>query len=135
MQKGFFTSYNWVGLGFVNENIGWAVSGDVILKTTDGGNVGIADQMSKSSNIILEQNYPNPFNNTTAIQFALPKAEHISITIYNLKGEVVKQLATGSFTAGYHTISFNAANLSSGVYTYTLKTKDKCITNRMLLVK
>lgn len=134
-QKDMYSSYLWWSLGFVNENIGWAVSGDVILKTTDGGNVGITDHESKLSDTVLDQNYPNPFNNTTSIKFALPKSDYVTLTIYNLKGEVVKQLANGNFKAGYHTISFDAAKLSSGVYTYTLKTKEKFITNRMLLIK
>jgi len=74
----------------------------------------------------LGQNYPNPFNPTTKIEYTLPKAANVKITVYNLLGEVVKVLYEGFNNAGGYSLYWNAddvagAKLSSGVYFYELK--------------
>jgi len=74
----------------------------------------------------LGQNYPNPFNPTTKIDYSLPKAANVKITVYNLLGEVVKVLYEGMNNAGGYSLYWNAddvsgAKLTSGVYFYELK--------------
>lgn len=78
------------------------------------------------ANFALNQNYPNPFNPTTRIEYSLPKAANVKITVYNLLGEVVKVLYNDFNTAGSYSIYWNAdditgAKLTSGVYFYELK--------------
>lgn len=68
----------------------------------------------------LEQNYPNPFNPTTSIRFSLPVDARVTMTVYNLVGEKVVDALNSEFTAGSHTITFNASNLTSGIYLYKL---------------
>ncbi len=68
----------------------------------------------------LEQNFPNPFNPTTVIRYTLPFESNVKLVIYNLLGEVVKELVNGMVATGYEEISFDASNLSSGIYIYTL---------------
>ena len=68
----------------------------------------------------LEQNYPNPFNPSTSIKFSLPVDARVTMTVYNLVGEKVSDAVNGDFTAGSHTITFNASNLTSGIYLYKL---------------
>jgi len=104
-----------------------------IAKITEDGSP--INDLSSSKNLRLAQNYPNPFNNTTQITFQLAKADLVTLTITNLQGQVVEQLANSSYPAGMHTISFNAANTASGIYLYTLKTSEQTTTKRMLLVK
>ena len=69
----------------------------------------------------LDQNYPNPFNPTTTLQFSLPMKSDVRVVLYNPLGQIMKELARGSYEAGYHTVTLNASQLASGVYFYRLE--------------
>jgi hypothetical protein len=71
----------------------------------------------------LYQNYPNPFNPSTTIKFALPFDSNVRITIYNLLGEQVDVIFDQVKEVGYHNVSWNAGDLASGVYIYTIDAK------------
>jgi len=88
----------------------------------------------------LSQNYPNPFNPVTQIQFELPRDNKISLKVYNLKGEEVRNLVSGTYRAGYHTIRWNGTNqnsepVASGVYIYVLEAGSFHSVRKMLLMK
>jgi hypothetical protein len=87
----------------------------------------------------LSQNYPNPFNPSTTIQFSLPIASQIKITVYNMIGELVATIASGNYEAGYHKVTFNASSasggLSSGIYIYRLESADFIQVKKMVLIK
>ncbi len=83
----------------------------------------------------LEQNYPNPFNPVTNIKFYLPKAEKVELTVYNMLGQKVKSLINENRSAGYHTVTFDASNLASGVYVYVLKAGNVKLSKKMTLLK
>lgn len=83
----------------------------------------------------LSQNYPNPFNPQTTIRFCLKKSDPVKLTLFNMLGHEVAQLVNGSFAAGEHEILFDAAGLSSGIYLYTLETKEFRSTKKMILSK
>lgn len=83
----------------------------------------------------LIQNYPNPFNPSTNIKFALPKSENISLKIYDQLGREIMTLAEGVKNAGTYEITFNASNLTSGIYFYKLNSGSVSLTKKMLLVK
>ena len=83
----------------------------------------------------LFQNYPNPFNPVTKIKFALPEAAEVRIDIHNVLGQKVLTILDEKRPAGYHYISFNAENLVSGVYFYTIQTDNFSKVKKMLLVK
>ena len=84
----------------------------------------------------LSQNYPNPFNPSTTIKFALPKAANVSIDVFNILGRRVASLVNQRKNAGNHTTQFQASNLSSGVYFYTLRIDGKVLkSQKMLLIK
>ena len=72
------------------------------------------------SDFTLSQNYPNPFNPSTTISFALPQQSSVKLVVYNSLGEEVAQLLNGSISAGFHSVNFNATNLSSGLYFYRI---------------
>ena len=85
-------------------------------------------------------NYPNPFNPETKLFFSLPNEQNIKLTVYNLKGQKVKQLVSGQFAAGEHSVVWagkddNGKQVSSGLYFYKLKTNEKVISKKMLLLK
>lgn len=84
----------------------------------------------------LEQNYPNPFNPTTNIRFVLPSAANIAIEVFNILGQMVWSYQPGIKPEGTHHIQFNAGNLSSGMYLYTLRADGVIAdTGRMLLLR
>ena len=83
----------------------------------------------------LKQNYPNPFNPSTTIEFALPSSGKVKLAVYDVLGREVATLIDTKMDAGRHTVSFDAARLSSGVYFYRLQTPERVITNKMMLIK
>jgi hypothetical protein len=83
----------------------------------------------------LFQNYPNPFNPSTTIGFQIPSAQFVTLRIYNILGREIASLVEGKMSAGYHEITFNSANLSTGIYFYELQSADFKQMKRMVLVK
>jgi hypothetical protein len=85
---------------------------------------------------ILAQNYPNPFNPSTVIEFVVPGNGPATMKVYNVLGQEVATLFEGNAEAGeINTARFNASNLPSGLYFYTLRSAGKTDTKRMLLLK
>ena len=100
------------------------------------GTVGITPVNSIVKSFDLKQNYPNPFNPTTNINFSIPKNQNVSLKVYDMMGKEVANLVNNEFLkAGEYIADFNAANLSSGVYYYALKTDEFTSTKSMLLIK
>ncbi len=83
----------------------------------------------------LVQNYPNPFNPSTTIEYALPRAGHVSLKVYNVIGQEVALLVDGHQSAGNYRIEFDAGSYPSGVYFYKLIHQEGSATRKMMLVK
>jgi len=84
----------------------------------------------------LYQNYPNPFNPTTKIDFDLPTASPISLKLYNIQGQLVREIINGqAFAPGRHTVELNAAALATGVYIYRLEAANFRSDRKLLLMK
>ncbi len=83
----------------------------------------------------LVQNYPNPFNPTTTIKYALPVESNVTISIYNLLGELVETLVNKVEQPGYFEVEWNASNLSSGMYIYSMQTKEVATGNETRSIK
>ena len=101
-------------------------------------NVGIINSnelLEEITEYQLSQNYPNPFNPSTQIQYALPEATEVTLEVFNSVGQKVMELVNGQQSAGYHTATFDASGLSSGVYLYKLTTPSFTQTKKMLLIK
>ncbi|MCB0271022.1 MAG: T9SS type A sorting domain-containing protein, partial [Calditrichaeota bacterium] len=102
-----------------------------------GDNVGeelIADEFG------LAQNYPNPFNPSTNIQFNVPAISEVEVFVSNVLGQRIKTLHSGVLTPGVHNVNWNGRNdngqlVSSGIYFYTLASKNTQITRKMLFVR
>jgi hypothetical protein len=90
---------------------------------------------STPASFVLEQNYPNPFNPTTTINFSVPKATNVKLTIFNLLGQKVTTLADKHMEAGVYNFKFDAAQFASGVYFYRLEAGEYLSQKKMLLLK
>lgn len=86
-------------------------------------------------NYFLSQNHPNPFNAQTMIRFGLKEAGPTRLGVYNVMGQKVASLVDTDLQAGYYSVSFDAASLSSGVYYYRIESGNFKRSEKMLLVK
>ena len=93
------------------------------------------DQDLVAHEFALFPNYPNPFNPVTTIRFSLPEKQHVTLQIYNLIGQEVATVINKELPAGFHNLIWNAENIPSGVYLYRLASKEKAISNKMILLK
>ena len=96
---------------------------------------GINQVSSINRGFSLYQNYPNPFNPSTTIKFTIPYDSYISLSIYDVQGEKIKDLINEKLKQGIYKIKFDASNISSGVYFYQLRTKDFIKTKKLLFIK
>jgi hypothetical protein len=96
-------------------------------------NVGVPSKFE------LSQNYPNPFNPSTKINYDLPYDGKVSLKLFDISGREVATLVNEFKAAGYYTVTFNGANLSSGIYFYRLNSESDgqnfTQTKRMTLIK
>ncbi|WP_340105686.1 N-acetylmuramoyl-L-alanine amidase [Rhodohalobacter sp. 8-1] len=83
----------------------------------------------------LSQNYPNPFNPSTVLSYSLPESSEVSLSVYNLTGQLIATIDEGTRQAGTHNINFDAGHLSSGVYIYRLSAGNTVLTKKMTLIK
>jgi hypothetical protein len=99
--------------------------------------VGVADIPDEFN---LAQNYPNPFNPTTTVEFDIPEASDVDIRIYDIRGALVKTLASGHHEAGRYQMIWDAKNMTgadvaSGVYLIKMTAGDFTETKKMVLVR
>lgn len=97
--------------------------------------VSIESSQNLPSSVGLDQNYPNPFNPSTEIKFQLPQNSAVSLKVFDVLGREVATLIDGQVEAGFHQVTFNARNLSSGMYIYRLQTGNTVITKKLTLIK
>ncbi len=83
----------------------------------------------------LLQNYPNPFNPSTVISFSISSSSIVKLSVYNMLGQEVATLLNSQFSAGSHSISFDATSLSSGIYLYRIQAGKYVQTKQMMLIK
>jgi len=83
----------------------------------------------------LAQNYPNPFNPATKIEYSIPGDRFVELRVYDVMGSEIITLVNEQKTAGTHSVLFDASNIPSGVYFYTLTAGDFVSTKKMMLVR
>ena len=83
----------------------------------------------------LYQNYPNPFNPSTSVEYALPQANEVVVSIFNTNGQLVETIQAGYQDAGYHNVSWNASNVSAGIYFLQFKAGNFSKVIKMTLLK
>ena len=92
------------------------------------------------NNYTLHQNYPNPFNPVTTLRYSLPFYDHVTITIYDLKGKEINQIVNSNQPAGFQSVVWNATDyfgrsVGAGVYLYQIQAGDFKDTRKMVLLK
>ncbi|MEO8210730.1 MAG: T9SS type A sorting domain-containing protein [bacterium] len=122
---------------FTDENL---VSGNRLKQVDFNRNFEYPNLMDKAevevpSKFELSQNFPNPFNPSTTINFDMPIDGFVSLKIFNSSGKEVATLLNESRTSGYHSVNFDASNLSSGIYYYKLETNNFSKVMKMALIK
>ena len=109
--------------------------GNPITIPPDPNATDVAENELIPTEYALNQNYPNPFNPTTTIEFALPKAGNVKLVVYDVLGREVSELVNSEMDAGYHKVTFNATNLASGIYFYSIKAGDFSNVKKLMLLK
>jgi hypothetical protein len=88
----------------------------------------------------LVQNYPNPFNPSTTINYQIPRAGHVDLSIYDVSGRLIKTLVNGDRSEGLHTVTWDGkdnmgVSVASGIYFYKMKSGQFVETKRMVLLR
>lgn len=96
---------------------------------------GIQDEDNLNLSFSLEQNYPNPFNPSTKIKYSIPESGRVVLCVFNILGEEIVRLVDDEKLAGKYEVDFNAYNLPSGVYFYTIRSFQYSQTKKMILLR
>ena len=96
---------------------------NVTTRSCESGDINGANDGRRvvSTEFSLDQNSPNPFNPMTEIKFNLPRSMNATLTVYNVRGQVVETLKSGIMSAGQHSVTWDARSHASGVYFYRLQ--------------
>ncbi|GEM_PF-2660902 len=125
-----------VNAGFKDPHRRW----DSTMVTITLTGINPVSPISHITRFELYPNHPNPFNPSTRIQFTLPSADNITLTIYNIQGQVVRTLANGFYQSGSYAFIWDGRNNNghkspSGIYIAVLKGSKELRSIRMVLAK
>ncbi len=109
--------------------------GDWMYHSATIATVGVDENPTLVNNFNLEQNYPNPFNPSTTIKYSVAERSNVNIKVYDMLGKEVANLVNTVKEAGSHEVSFNASNLASGMYVYTITAGNFTSSKKMMLMK
>ena len=113
----------------------WQIMDTISRGFSNSTPTGIKDEALSITDYKLNQNYPNPFNPSTTISFSIPVQGNVSLKIYDVLGKEVVTLVDEMKGAGNYQITFDAAQLASGMYFYRLDTKNFSEVKKMILLK
>lgn len=126
---------SWIPIpGVYNFNL--CIKGTIVSQTPTGSENNTVNTLSN----YLGNNYPNPFNPTTKISYNITTGSKVELSVYNLKGQLVKTLVSADQTAGEHTVTWNGTdnsgrNVGSGLYLYKLSAGSFSSTKKMIMLK
>ncbi|MCP9290311.1 lamin tail domain-containing protein [Gracilimonas sediminicola] len=104
----------------------------ITLKTSTTTSTEKADE---PQTFALKQNYPNPFNPNTTIEYSVSKSATVTLTVYNVMGQQVATLVNETKPVGTYRVSWNAADMASGIYHYRLQAGNQVMIHQMTLIK
>jgi hypothetical protein len=116
-------------------NSGPCQDANVVVDLSGEGVVSSVKQTVSENGFSLMQNYPNPFTTTTTFNYTIPNESVVRITLSDMTGKVVKLLVSGAVSEGDHSVTFDAMQLSSGTYIYTLESGSTRLSKSLVLSK
>ncbi len=114
---------------------GFSAYTNEVFVTTQGNGSILPESELPLKEFILRENYPNPFNPSTTINFILPEASDVKLSIYNTLGQRVALLANSFFESGSYSFQWDASGLNSGIYFYRLEAGNFTQIRKMILIK
>ena len=122
------------GVGVFGEGDAAALC-DILYTTYDIVLTSVDDDANLVRNFDLAQNYPNPFNPSTVINYTLAERSNVTLKVYDVLGKEVASLVNNSQEVGSHQVTFDASNLASGLYIYTLNAGNFTSSKKMMFLK
>ncbi|MBD3374560.1 T9SS type A sorting domain-containing protein [candidate division KSB1 bacterium] len=124
----------------VSDGYDYPMTTDVVRLVLNPGSTDVPRQDRQPETFGLEQNYPNPFNPETRITYSLATQSKVTLAIFNINGQKIRELVNRIENAGQHVVTWNGEDerghkVSSGIYFYTLHSRDNVLTRRMTLLK
>ncbi|MDI6402706.1 YCF48-related protein [Balneolaceae bacterium ANBcel3] len=137
VEDTLINDYSTVSIAATDETTAWITTNEgVLLRVTNPELITPADaEPDIAQRISLNQNYPNPFNPVTVISFELSEAQPTQLSVYDVLGRKIEVLIDTNLPSGSHSVSFDATNLSSGIYLYKLQVGSQLLTRSMTLIK
>ena len=128
----------WGGIGA--DILGFVPQTDAVVEFNDvwpnhNGVTSIQIDDAVPNKLSLDQNYPNPFNPATVIRYSVPQISKVKLDIYNILGEKVMNLVDENQSSGTYEVKFDASNLASGIYFYSITNGTTYLTKKMILLK
>ena len=110
------------------------IPSDLVIVDTDGAIITPSSQIV-ASGFALENAYPNPFNPSTTVDVYVPADGFVSLTVYNVMGQKVDVIHSGSMSEGNHSITWNASSLTSGMYFVRAESTSGVAIQKVMLMK
>ena len=111
----------------------WVKRSDYIALPKTGGAAQTKNEIP--TDFTVAQNYPNPFNPSTKISFSIPAEGNVTVKIYNYLGQLIETLYSGEMTPGSHDVEWNAKDIASGMYIYSVAFNNRVLSKAMVLIK
>lgn len=131
------------GIAFIEDNAaqpGQRYGFEVVVRTSQADASGDTPEHTRSWDYRLAQNQPNPFAVTTTIEYQMPRTQRVELTIFNVAGQRIRTLESGTVEAGSHSVMWDGRSdageaVGNGVYFYQLKTSDYTAIQRLILLR
>ena len=101
-----------------------------------GGDSPLAyDSVGLPTHFSVSAAYPNPFNPLANLDYAIPESGNVKVTVFNINGQIIDTLVDEFKSAGYYKVSWDAYNISSGIYFIKVESGQNVSTQKLMLMK